>query len=144
MSEYETGAVIECKWPLTWCLHYQPQIGPGHAILGWRAGVFPRDGDGGSYQSYTEWDANGEGVARFTVISVHKPGKYPARVFYTREFVSPDNMPIHNKERRLHICSVAAFKKRVEGWPYSYDVYDDREEGICTEEVNAFLKEPSP
>lgn len=34
---------------------------------------------------------HGLGFVYFKVVSVHKPGRYPTRVFYTRRFVTPDD-----------------------------------------------------
>ena len=63
-----------------------------------------------------------EGQMELTVIDVHKPGKYPARVFFTRQWVGPDGKRFG--KTALRIMTMPAFKRRAAGWfadPYQID-----------------------
>lgn len=59
----------------------------------WRPGAWEKEPR--AAQGYWERDdiaaCHGLGFVYFTVISVHKPGRYPTRVFYSRHHVTPDN-----------------------------------------------------
>jgi hypothetical protein len=62
---------------------------------------------------------HGLGFQTLTVISRHKPGRYPARVFYTRQWTDPDGKVFGNP--KLRITTAQAFKTLVTGYrkPYS-------------------------
>lgn len=70
----------------------------------------------------TEGYCHAEGHMELTVVDVHKPGKYPVRVFCTRQWITPDGKRFG--KTNLRIMTVPAFKRRVQGWfaePYIVD-----------------------
>jgi len=65
--------------------------------------------------------ADGEGKMILTVIDTFKPrGKYQKRVFYTRKWQRPDGS--HSGNNRLKTSTLAAFKRKVGGYPHHYDI----------------------
>ena len=64
--------------------------------------------------------ADGEGEMILTIVDIHKPGRYPERVFYTRKFVDPDGKLFGSN--KLHITTTPTFKKRAAGYYHAYRV----------------------
>jgi hypothetical protein len=64
--------------------------------------------------------AHGEGYMILEVISTHKPGKYPERVFFTRKYSDPDGK-IFGKGN-LHICSLQKFKRIASSYQFEYEI----------------------
>lgn len=63
-------------------------------------------------------DGNGEQI--MTVVDVHKPGKYPARVFYTVSWIDPEGRKFG--KGKLHIATVEKFMRRTRGF-MSHDFF---------------------
>lgn len=70
------------------------------------------------YRGVDEWYANGMGKVIYKAVSIHKPGKYPERVFYTRQYKDPRGK-IFGKTN-LHITTTQNFKKLLNGYRYDY------------------------
>lgn len=66
----------------------------------------------------TETIAHAMGEQVLTVVSVHKPGQFPTRVFYTRQWRSPDGNLFGNG--RLHIKTAQAFGWLLKGYRHEY------------------------
>jgi hypothetical protein len=81
----------------------------------WRPGT-ESDSDGG-YDVQEAADAMGSMV--LTVVDVFKPGRYPARVFYTRQWIDPDGKVFGKSALRM--TTVNAFLRRTKG--YMHDFY---------------------
>ena len=64
--------------------------------------------------------ADAEGEMVLTVIDIHKPGRFPARVFYTRKFINPDGDEFG--KNKLHMTTVPTFKRRASGYYFEYSV----------------------
>ncbi|PCI04587.1 MAG: hypothetical protein COB78_09855 [Hyphomicrobiales bacterium] len=72
--------------------------------------------------------AHDHGKAIYTVVSIHRPGKYPIRVLYTRHWVDPTGTAI--KGKGLRCLSIAKFKR--DSTKYAYD---DRVEIVDYEDM---------
>jgi hypothetical protein len=72
----------------------------------------------GYYGDDTEAVCDAEGEMVLTVIDVHKPGRFPARVFFTRSWVDPDGKAFG--KGALRITTVPAFKRRTAGYMHEY------------------------
>lgn len=70
--------------------------------------------------------ADGTGAMLLTVISLHKPGKYPERVFFTRQWRDPDGKVFGRK--CLRVATKQAFSTMVKGYRYPF-VNDDQNGG---------------
>lgn len=80
----------------------------------WKPGVRHADKGEGDIESLV--DAFGRMV--LTVIDVHKPGKYPTRVFYTRTWVNPDGKAFG--KGKLKITTVSAFLSFTRGYKHEF------------------------
>ena len=76
-------------------------------VASWRPGSEP-DNDGAHY--------HGEGFMVLTVVSVHKPGKYPPRVFYTRKWIDPQGKTFGKDN--LRVTSRGNFRRMIQGYRY--------------------------
>ncbi len=70
--------------------------------------------------------ADAEGQMILSVVDVFKPGKFPTRVFYTRQFIDPDGKIFGNT--RLHICTLEKFRRIASRYfhPYSLNGHAPR------------------
>ncbi|MGI9485439.1 MAG: hypothetical protein ACR2RF_06065 [Geminicoccaceae bacterium] len=115
MSEWQEGNKFEFDYPF---VLEDSTIGidedGGVIAKSWRPGVRwepvgPEDSDA---------FADGIGRQIVTVVSVHKPGRYPTRVFYTRKWKSPSGKVFGNP--RLMVTTV--FAKLIRGYRYRFNL----------------------
>ena len=66
---------------------------------------------------------NAVGEMILTEVSRHKPGRYPTRVFYLREWVTPDGKRFGKPALRM--CSAEKFNRLSRGWAVDYVVDPD-------------------
>jgi len=59
-----------------------------------------------------------EGRMVLTEVSRHKPGRYPERIFYTREWVDPDGRKFGKPA--LRVCTAEKFRRIAKGWAVDY------------------------
>ena len=110
--------VYTVKFPFVRSSYVDWSDGEGIEVKFWQPGtrvemVYPDD---------TELFADGEGKMVLKVISIHKPGKYPERIFYTRKFIDPDGKFFG--KGNLHIAVVSKFRRLAESYYYDYTVDD--------------------
>lgn len=81
---------------------------------GWRPGCR-------SVQNYDDFDfiADGHGEMLLTVVSTHKPGKFPERVFYTRQWKDPDGRVFG--KGALRNTTAGNFRKLLRGYRHEYE-----------------------
>lgn len=91
-----------------------------YETVSWRPGVSIESA--GPYGEDTDIVANGEGEMVLTVVDTFKPGRFPRRVFFTRQFISPDGHPFG--KRGLRMTTVEAFRRRASGYQLAYAVED--------------------
>lgn len=72
------------------------------------------------YPDDCEAVADDIGEMVLTIISVHKPGKYPERIFYTRKWVDPDGKEFG--KGNLIITTTPTFKRRALGYYHVYRI----------------------
>lgn len=65
---------------------------------------------------WTEADAMGEMV--LSVVSLHRPGKFPMRVFFTRQWKDPDGKIFGRS--KLHITAQSAFSRLLSGYRHEF------------------------
>ena len=107
-----------------------PEVATPQKELSWRPGT-ESESDGG-YDAQEAADAMGSMV--LTVVDVFKPGRYPSRVFYTRQWIDPDGKAFG--KGCLRITTVNAFLRRTKG--YMHDFYLDGE--LYSDVLNATLE----
>lgn len=100
--------------------------GPGCKI-GWRPGTrFEQTAvDDGEYV----WD--GQGEIRLRVIGIYRPGKYPTRVFFVRQWADPEGRVFG--KTNLRMTTLGAFKRLAAGYRYP-GIRDGAEYRPATEE----------
>jgi hypothetical protein len=64
--------------------------------------------------------ADGEGEMILSIVDIHKPGRYPERVFYTRKWIDPDGDEFG--ATKLRIITTPTFKRRAAGYYHEYRV----------------------
>ncbi len=70
----------------------------------------------------TEAVADGVGEIILTIVSVHKPGRFPVRVFFTRRWRSPDGKEFGKNGCRCVIS--AKFRRLANGYAHEFVVRD--------------------
>lgn len=125
MIDIEPGAVFTARYPFTRTeVELWDADGPS-TVPAWRPGA--------RAQVYTGPDSadpacHAEGLAEYRVISRHKPGRFPERVFYTRVFITPDGFRFNGpKSRALRWATAARFRRMISGHPFEYVVEPEAE-----------------
>lgn len=116
--EYKTGDRFEFVYPFardTYRAVDEDEDGSGYAdVPTWKVGVRHADKGEGDIESI----ADGLGRCVVTVVSTHKPGKYPTRVFFTRTWIAPDGKAFGKTKCRM--TTAATFKTLVQGYRHEF------------------------
>jgi hypothetical protein len=72
------------------------------------------------YPDDSEAVADGEGKMLLEVVSTHKPGKWPERVFYWRRWIGPNGKEFG--KRKMRIATVQAFRRIASRYQYEYRI----------------------
>ncbi len=113
MSKYafEAGQTFERDHPFTWT-----EEGFGDQVIErWRPGAWNVVEDG---PESAVAGANGMGKVRYEVVSVHTPPGYPTRVFYRRQFFTPEGEPYTSPKLRVSIARKFAKDAAEFGFPF--------------------------
>ena len=86
----------------------------------WRPGVRQESNDHHHQESF----ADGIGQQSVTVVSVHKPGKFPQRVFFTRKWRDPSGKTFGKPN--LHIISIGRFRSLIRGYRHDFELVSAR------------------
>ena len=115
MDCFEPGQVVEFDYPFVRSLFTMWDEGGPSDTPTWKPGVrhiyISPYGD-------TDTIADGMGKQVCTVVSLHKPGRYPERVFYTRKWRDPSGKEFGNGA--LRIATVGAFRNLTRGFRHDY------------------------
>lgn len=116
----EAGQIFEVDCPFIRAPYTDHDEDGCHTVLSWKPGV---EWEIVGPEGEADMRAHGMGKVRYTVISVHKlPYPYPARVFFTRKWISPDGREFG--ARKLHVMTVEAFCRRTASYkPAGADFY---------------------
>lgn len=113
-SEPVAGQTYEVEYPFVReTVSLWDEQGP-HEIESWRPGTRPE----AIAPDDVEEVADAHGHMLMHVVDVHKPGRYPTRVFFTRRWRSPDGKEFG--KAGLRIMTVPAFRRRLNGFMYPY------------------------
>jgi hypothetical protein len=112
------GEIFKVEYPFV-MEDYQmfDEDGP-FAVKNWRPGVRYENVDN---FGTVDTKIDGKGIMHLTVVDVHKPGKFPTRVFYTRQWEGPDGKRFG--KGNLHITTAQHFKRLAGGYRY-WDTID--------------------
>ena len=119
-----TGDVYLVAYPFARFMATTYDMDGPSEFISWKPGVTFRAC--GYYGDESEAIANGIGSMTLTVVSVHKPGKYPERVFYVRQWTNPDGQSFG--KTNLRVTTTQAFKRLASGYRHDYRV-DEPQEG---------------
>ena len=72
------------------------------------------------HESDADAYADGLGEMLMTVIDVHKPGRFPARVFYTRQWKDPSGHVFG--KAGLRIVTAEKFRRLRKGYQHEFDL----------------------
>lgn len=118
-TEFIAGQIIRAAYPFVRTT-YDALPDDGSAPTQeptWRPGtkaeLMPPYGDAQEF-------ADGVGQVIYTVIAVFKPGSYPARVFFIRQWADPDGKTFGKS--KLRITTQQAFRTLVKGWRHEYEM----------------------
>lgn len=116
----ETGQTFEVACPFVRSTYTEFDADGPVTTLTWRPGV---EWEITGPEGEADMRAHGMGKVRYTVVSVHKlPRPYPARVFFTRKWVSPDGREFG--AGKLHVMTIDAFRRRTTSYkPAGADFY---------------------
>lgn len=115
-DEFKPGAEIEVAHPFVREeYHGYDEDGP-FKRMSWRPGtrVEPVPPDS------AEEVADAIGTQIITVVSVHKPGRFPSRVFFTRRWRDPDGREFG--KTKCHIKTEQALRRRCRGFGYEFSL----------------------
>ncbi len=117
------NAVIEVTYPFIRTTYdsYDELEGTHAKLPTWQAGVGGMDFNGYS-GTFRAFGANAEGQMILTIVSIHKPGKYPERIFYTRQYRDPDGK-IYGKTN-LKIMATRSLKRYFKWFGEPYEIVD--------------------
>lgn len=110
--------VIEVPYPFvreTVSLPDDDEEGTGSVeVETWRPGTRQEHVGMGDVESY----ADGIGSMQLTVVSEHKPGRFPTRIFFTRRWVDPDGKQFGKP--KLRMTTKAAFQRLAAGYRHHF------------------------
>jgi hypothetical protein len=114
----EAGDVFEVAYPFVKETYQTFEEGDALEITSWRPGCEYESS--GPYGEDTCGVHDGMGKQILTVVDVHKPGRFPTRVFYTRKWISPVGDAFGKGVLRM--CTVEKFRRLTRGF-MAHDPY---------------------
>lgn len=118
-TEFFAGQEISTDYPFLRTTYSDFSDGEVVELKTWRPGVnFESDGFDGTD---TCADANGKVV--YTVVELFKPGRFPERVFFTRNWIDPDGKQFGKS--KLHITTKQNFRNLTKGYRHDYEFYEE-------------------
>lgn len=117
----ESGQRFEVKYPFIYDDTPSGYHHPDGAPLDdgrWRPGT--RGEVRGQYGDDSGEVADAVGTQIITVVSIHKPGRFATRVFYTQKWIDPDGRTFGKNACRA--MTLEKFRRRTAGFAIPYDV----------------------
>jgi hypothetical protein len=115
------------SYPFVRCVASTYDVDGPCEFLSWKPGVVFRAV--GPYGEDSEGIAHGLGQMLMTVVSTHKPGRYPARVFYTRKWVNPDGVAFG--KTGLRIVTQEKFNRLAKGYAHPFSMSEPLPEEVA-------------
>jgi hypothetical protein len=116
------GAVFRAPYPFVRTT-YTEQDEDGYAeVKSWKPGT--RFVERFIYPDHIESDCLADGVGEIilTVVSIHKPGRFPTRVFFTRKWQRPDGREFGKP--KCHCVTSDKFKRLAKGYRFDFEIRD--------------------
>lgn len=119
MTEIEAGAQFSAPYPFVRDTYTRfDHDGPSETGT-WRPGVRPEPASPEDDENV----ADAIGRITLTVVSTHKPGRFPMRVFFTRQWESPEGKTFGKP--KLHIATVEKFRRLAAGYRHEFRLASD-------------------
>ena len=118
MTEFTAGQEFVNQYPFVRGTYVEFDEDGQNEVGTWNPGV--RYEVAGCYGDEADVLSDGVGSQILTVVDVHKPGRYPTRVFYTVSWVTPDGRKFGKK--KLRIATVEKFRRLSHGFHLHYVV----------------------
>jgi len=117
-AEINVGAMYRAPYPFRIDAYIAFDEEGCGAVPTWIPGVRqePRAPDGVD----SDCIADGLGFMCLHVVSLHKPGKFPPRVFYVRTWEDPNGRVFGKKSLRM--TTLAAFRRLLRGYRHEYEL----------------------
>lgn len=112
----KTGDIFEITYPFIKVKFTSYDEEGSTTVDSWQPGVRHEQFDEDDFAAF----ADKEGLMILEIISIHKPGKYPERIFYTRKWKDP-NGNLFGKNG-LKICAIQKFNRLIRGYYYNYEI----------------------
>jgi len=114
------GDVIRVPYPFYWGEYEALDEGGPHKVKTWMPGTYAEFVGPDSAEDF----ADGMGEMVLTVVSVHKPGRFPTRVFYTRQWIDPSGNSFGKNNCR--ITTSQQFKRMAKGYLFPFSLDNDQ------------------
>lgn len=122
-TEFFAGQEHRAPYPFIRTIYEAPPDDPEGTMCvkqeTWRPGV-EHELEGPYGDTCTYADAMGEVL--FTVIAVFKPGSFPTRVFYLRNWIDPDGRRFG--KNKLHVTTAQHFRTLTKGYRHDFEMSD--------------------
>lgn len=115
--EFTAGEVFTRKHPFTFVVEKTGL--PDVEFEQWRPGAWES-----TYLAPDEMIAacHAEGTVTYTVISSHRPPGYETRIFFKREFMTPEGK--RYAPARLHNCILRKFVRDITKFQFQYEIVE--------------------
>lgn len=113
-DDLEVGAVFRVPYPFIRDTFTERDETGFYEVKTWRPGARPEDDE----PDGVEFVADGMGEIILTVVSTHKPGRYPTRVFFTRKWINPDGKEFGKNGCRM--TTAGKFRRLVRGYAHAF------------------------
>lgn len=117
-TEIKVGAMIEVAHPFVRSTYTDFDGERPYERATWRPGT--RGENVGPEE--VDMVADGIGTQIVTVVSVHRPGTFPPRVFFTRRWRDPDGREFG--KNKCHVKSQQGFRSIIAGFRHEYRLLD--------------------
>lgn len=119
MSEHEASDTRTVAYPFVRDTFSYYDEGSETEELTWKPGIrYEHRGPYPDSEPVSVADAIGR--MELTIVSVHKPGRFPTRVFYTRKWIDPDGKRFG--KTRLRMTTQATFNTLARGYRHPYEL----------------------
>lgn len=118
-TKFHVGQEIKADYPFVRSTYEDCSDGELVELKTWKPGInWESDGFDG-FDACA--DANGKVV--YNIVAIFKPGKFPERVFFVRNWIDPEGKRFGRNN--LRITSVQNFRRLTLGYRHSYEFYDE-------------------
>lgn len=124
MNEITAGAIHRVRYPFHRDTFTAFDEDGGATVSTWIPGT--RNEPAPPYGEDFESVADGMGFMHLHVVSLHKPGKYPERVFYVRKWEAPDGHQFG--KGALRMTTLGAFRQLLHGYRFPYTITPQTEQ----------------